>query len=333
LPDTSLSAAPSQAASPSPLIAWRAQPFPLDWNAVFPSVTALHLEVGFGDGRYTVRRALDAPREQFVGIEISGVSVRRALQKVRQQRVSNVALLKGNAHVILQQSFAAGALQSITVNFPDPWPKGRHEDNRLLRRSFFELAASRLTAGGSILLATDHPGYLAFAREEGLASGLFTLGEAEPPAAVFETKYALKWKTQGKPLFYQPFVRNARAAADFPHLERPAIMPHSLLQGDLPVVEEFTKQVIPYGGGHVILHEAARSAQADTRWLVRVTVDEPGLIQQLLVAIQRRSDSQLIVRLEPFGDPIITPAVRGAVHAVTEWALQQPGTTLVERCY
>lgn len=315
------------------LVAWRAQSFPLRWTEVFPELTALHLEVGFGDGRYTIRRALELPEQQFVGIEISGVSVRRALRRVQQHEVANVALLKGSAQVILQQSFAPASLQSITVNFPDPWPKGRHEDNRLLKRSFFELAASRLVPGGSILLATDHPGYLEFAQAEGLASELFTLAAAEPPAAVFETKYALKWKQQGKPLYYQPFTRNMRTAASFPHLERPEIMPHTLLQGDLPASDSFSKKVIEYAGGHVILHEAAASMQADTRWLFRVTVDEPGLVQQLLVVIQRRSDGGLIVRLEPFGDPIITPAVRGAVHAVTEWALTQPGITLQERHY
>jgi tRNA (guanine-N7-)-methyltransferase len=331
LPDYNLP--PAETGGPSPLIAWRSRPFPLDWREVFPAVTALHLEVGFGDGRYTVRRALDAPAEQFVGIEISGVSVLRALRKVQQAGARNIALLKGSAQVILQQSFAAASLQDITVNFPDPWPKGRHEDNRLLKRAFFELAASRLVPGGSILLATDHPGYLEFARSEGLASGLFTLAEAEPPAAVFETKYALKWKTQGKPLYYQPFVRNDAAAAEFPQLERPLVMPHSLLQGEIPATPEFTKQVFPYGGGHVIVHEAARSAQAETRWLFRVTVDEPSLIQQLLVAFQRRPDGSLIVRLEPFGDPVVTPAVRGAVHGVTEWALRQPGITLLERHY
>jgi tRNA (guanine-N7-)-methyltransferase len=327
LPDTNLSV------SVPALVAWRAHSFPLHWPGIFPAVTALHLEIGFGDGRYTARRALDLPAEQFVGIEISGVSVRRALRRMQQLEITNVALLKGNAQVILQQSFAAASLQSITVNFPDPWPKGRHEDNRLLKRSFFELAASRLVPGGSILLATDHPGYLEFARSEALQSELFTLEEAEPPAAVFETKYALKWKQQGKPLYYQPFMRNSRAAASFPHLERPATMPHSLLQGNLPLSDSFSKQVISWQGGHVILHEAARSMQADTRWLFRATVDEPGLVQQLLVVIQRRSDDGLIVRLEPFGDPIITPAVRGAVHAVTEWALLQPGITLLERHY
>src|SRR5690625_3334691 len=154
---------------------------------------------------------------------------------MRRDGIGNVALLKGEAQFLLRQLFAEHSLSTITVNFPDPWPKGRHEENRLLRQEFFELAASRLTQGGSVLLATDHPGYLEFAREQALASGLFGLGTAEPPAAVFETKYALKWKTMGIPLHYQPFLRNSRPAGQYPHLERPHEMPHSLLKGPLPL--------------------------------------------------------------------------------------------------
>src|SRR5690554_4797865 len=178
-----------------PLVQWRAESFPIDWSKLLPGSGRLHLEVGFGDGRYTALRALQHPDDRFVGIELSGVSVRRALNRMRRERVSNVALLKGEAQFLLRQLFSPGSLSTITVNFPDPWPKGRHEENRLLRRAFFELAASRLVPHGSILLATDHPGYLEFAREQALASDLYGLGAAEPPAAVFETKYALKWKT------------------------------------------------------------------------------------------------------------------------------------------
>lgn len=315
------------------LIAWRAGSFPHDWDAVLAGTGPLHLEVGFGDGRYTALRAKEDPTGRFVGIELSGVSVQRALRRMRREQIANVAILKGEAHFLLRQLFEPGSLSTITVNFPDPWPKGRHEENRLLRADFFRLAASRLIPGGSVLLATDHPEYLEFARAQALDSGLFTLTEAEPPPAVFETKYALKWKTMGKPLYYQPFVRNQQPAGDYPHLERPDEMPHSLLEGPLPATTEFSKRVSTWADGHVILHEAALSAGEHPRWLIRATVDEPELRQQLVLVVQPRQDGELIVRLESFGDPIVTDTVRGAVHAVTEWALEQPGVSLKARRY
>jgi tRNA (guanine-N7-)-methyltransferase len=50
-----------------------------------------------------------------------------------------------------------------------------------------------------------------------------------------------------------------------------------------------------------------------------VTVDEPELVQQLLVLAQRRAGGEVIVRLESFGDPLITPTVRAAIGVVTDW--------------
>lgn len=319
----------------SALLPWRRLPFPAPWSSIFRESGALNLEVGFGDGRFTVRRAQAFPDQRFVALEISTASVQRAVRRVARERVANVRLLKVGAQFAVRHLFAPGSLASIVVNFPDPWPKERHSKHRLLRRPFFELVASRLQPGGAVLLATDHPEYLEFARLEATESGLFDLEQREPPAEVFETKYALKWRELGKPLHYQAFVSRGLPAPEFPILERPDEMPHALLRGTPADGKRFAKRVLPYGDGHVILHEAARSllAEGPERWLVRVSVDEPDLKQQLLVVIQRREGGELIVRLEPFGDPIITRTVRGAVHGVTEWLLEQPGVRLLERNY
>ena len=330
---------PAQKIVTSPLLPWRTLDFPVPWSRYFGDVP-LHLEVGFGDGRYTVRRALEEPDAGFVGLEISSASIQRAIRKVKKAELDNVRLLKVGANFAARHLFAPDTLTSITVNFPDPWPKERHVKNRLLQRSFFKLAASRLKEGGTIKLATDHPEYLAFAQAEARASGLYTLSEPEPPAAVFETKYALKWKGQGKPLNYQVFTYQGGVTLDYPSLERVQTMPHALVSGALPADISFEKQVLPYAEGHVILHEAARSLGDDDaetsqeKWLIRATVDEPDLRQQLLVVVKRRGGDELIVRLESFGDPIITKTVRGAVHAVTEWLLSLPAELQVkERNY
>lgn len=318
------------------LVPWRRAPFPAPWDAWFGFQGPLHLEIGFGDGRYTVRRAIDEPDARFVGIEVSGVSVRRALSKLRNEGLDNVRLVKAGAQMAVRQLFAPASLDTVTVNFPDPWPKGRHAENRLLRVPFLTLLAERLVARGEVRLATDHPDYLAFSREEAHRSGLFDLHVREPPEAVFETKYALKWRDQGKPLHYLVFVRNDVPAPSTPPIERPTVMPHALLRGEPPGPVPFEKIVRPYAGGHVVLHELVRSLGGDRgrdRLMVRATVDEPDLVQQLLVVVQRREGDAWIVRLASFGDPIVTPAVRGAVHAVTEWLETNASVTVDARNY
>lgn len=310
--------------SATALLSWRRLPFPTDWDEQFPQGGELVVEVGFGDGRFTTRRAVAEPRTRFVGLEVSSGSLQRALRRLKAAGVDNVRLMKAGAQVALQQLFAVGSVDAIIVNFPCPWPKERHLKHRLLRRRFLALAASRLKVGGELRLATDHPDYLEFALAEAGATGLFTVERPEVPADVFETKYALKWREQGKPLHYVVFRRNRVAVPEHAPWERPQTMPHALLAGELPASAPFEKVVLPYGAGHVILHEVARVLDGEEgagRWLVRATVEEPDLKQQLLVLAQQRQPGEVIVRLESFGDPLITPTTRGCVHAVTEWLL------------
>jgi tRNA (guanine-N7-)-methyltransferase len=344
----------------SPLVAWRTLDFPADWDAAFGFGGPLELEVGFGDGRFTVRRAATAPSTRFVGLEVSSGSLQRALKRIKRQGLDNVLIAKVGAEFALRELFAAGSLGGIVVNFPDPWPKERHVKHRLLKRSFYELAATRLVPSGEIRLATDHEEYRDFATEQAAASGLYQATWPEPPEAVFETKYALKWRDLGKPLYYVVFTRNDSHAEPVPHLERPREMPHALLTGALPATSALSKTVLRYGGGHVVLHEAAAvmprgsvppeisglvderalrderteaSPDGRTRWLVRATIEEPDLKQQLLIMVQQRQADEVIVRLETFGDPIITEAARGAVHAVTEWLLANTDLSIKRRSY
>jgi len=300
------------------LVPWRRAPFPAPWVTWFGREAPLHLEIGFGDGRYTIRRALDEPNADFVGIEVSSVSVRRAVAKLRHHDLQNVRLVKGGAQIAVRQLFAPASLSSVTVNFPDPWPKDRHEDKRLLRVPFLTMLAGRLVPGGEIRLATDHPEYLTFSEAEVRASGWYAIEAREAPPAVFETKYATKWKEQGKPLHYRVFVRNDEPVPDIAPIGRPDIMPHALLQGSLPTTLTFEKVVNPVEEGHVILHDVAQRVDTDDTLWIRATVDEPDVTQQLLLVVQRRTEDW-IVRVASFGDPLITPAVRGAVHAATEW--------------
>lgn len=324
---------PYAPAADAVLLPWRRLVHPVDWSAAFGRRAPLHLEVGFGDGRFTARRALAERDADFVGLEVSGTSVLRAWRRMRRDGVRNVRLLKAPAEVAVRQLFGPAALVTITVNFPDPWPKDRHEHQRLLRAPFFRMAATRLVPGGEVRLASDHEAYVAFAVAEAERSGVARRTQRTPPPEVFETKYALKWREQGKPLYYEVFVLDGADVPCEPPIARSDPMPHALLTGALPPDAPFEKLVVAAEGGHVIVHEAARALGRADRWLFRVTVDEGELVQQLLVIAQRRAADELIVRLESFGDPLVTPATRAAVAAVTDWLERAAGLRVVARNY
>ena len=56
----------------------------------------------------------------------------------------------------LDDLFSPGSVAGLYVNHPDPWPKARHEGNRLISRWFLEDAAKILAPNGRLRIKSDY---------------------------------------------------------------------------------------------------------------------------------------------------------------------------------
>jgi len=293
------------------------------------------LEIGFGDGRFWAEHGPTEPGVNYLGVELSGVSVLKAERRLKQARLTNAHLTKMPADVLVRGVVPAGELARIIVNFPDPWPKAGHEEHRLLRRPFFELAASRLKPGGEVWFTTDHEEYFEFAQREARESGLFEAYRTPPPPAALRTKYALKWQELGLDAHHVRF--RATAHPSLPGIDaRPARegepVPHAIVR--LPEnfqLSDFEKTVNRTRDFTVVLLDAYRHARRD-QWALLAHVEEQGLTQEALVSVTRREDGSSLVRLERFGGPIITAGLKGAVETVTT-LLEERGANVQHRAY
>lgn len=286
------------------------------------------LEVGFGDGRFTAQIAQMHPEWNILGVEIAAASVSRALKRFHSAKLANIRVYHGEAGFALRNFIAPRSLERVYVNFPDPWPKAKHEENRLLQRSFFAKLATRLQEGGRLLLTTDHEEYGRFAQAEGRASGLFEVESLPPPDFHLTTKYALKWKEQGRNFYHVVFTKTAEAAEDWRPIQRYA-MPHALMTGTLPQIEHFPKAVVRFEGGTAVLLEAARPL--DEGYLFLTHVEEEDLIQDVLLEA-RRSSNGLYVGISRFGAPLSTVGVKAAVDWLVRW-FEEKGLQVVQRSY
>src|SRR5690606_33255951 len=104
----------------------------------------------------------------------------------------NARLMKADATFVIRHVVPTGGLRRVYVNYPDPWPRRRHRDRRLLQPEFLRLLARRLEPGGDVLVTTDHPGYFEFVRQSANESRVFRLDELAPPPEILETKWARK---------------------------------------------------------------------------------------------------------------------------------------------
>jgi tRNA (guanine-N7-)-methyltransferase len=94
----------------------------------------------------------------FLGIEIREPLVEQANARVSELGLSNLHFLFCNVNNSLKpllESFPAGVLQRVTIQFPDPWFKKRQAKRRLVQPELVDTLATYLTAGGVVFLQSD----------------------------------------------------------------------------------------------------------------------------------------------------------------------------------
>jgi len=135
------------------------------------------VEIGFGNGETLVQQAVENPDHDYIGIEVHTPGVGHCLIAARKARVTNLKVIEHDAIAVLETQIPALAVRRINLYFPDPWPKKRHHKRRIIQASFLELCASRLTANGTLHIATDWANYAEHIDEVFAQSDLFFIAE------------------------------------------------------------------------------------------------------------------------------------------------------------
>lgn len=311
-------------------------PWPTDWDALFGRSAPLLVEIGFGNGQFLVELARSRPSANIIGLEISLPSLRKAEKKLKTAGLGNGRILQADAQLFLWALCSPQSLHEVTINFPDPWPKERQLHRRLIDERFLHLIATRLVAGGTLDIATDHPDYQTAVTESLLATPYFdsrldTLFTTEDHERI-PTKYELKALAEGRTCHYYKWQRNQTPAPNpFPiPLEYP--MPHAVLHSPL-TLRQISEQFKPFqaaaGSTHINLLEAFRSAREDMLLIEVYLVEEP-LKQRVGLAIRQRPDGTLVIGLHEIGFPRPTAGIQLAVKHLADWvASLHPDTDIL----
>jgi tRNA (guanine-N7-)-methyltransferase len=122
------------------------------WSELFGRTAPLHLEIGTGNGSFFAAMASAHPECDFVGVEIRFKRVVQGAKRIVS--LPNARMVRYDAF-FLDDLFGPASLAAIYLNHPDPWPKGKHEKNRLISRGFLSWAADALAPGATLRLKTD----------------------------------------------------------------------------------------------------------------------------------------------------------------------------------
>lgn len=101
------------------------------WQSLYDDEQPIGLEIGTGKGQFIANMAKQHPEMNFIGIEKAESIIVTAIQKVLDRDVSNVHLVHENAED-LRDMFAENEVDTIFLNFSDPWPKTRHEKKNVV---------------------------------------------------------------------------------------------------------------------------------------------------------------------------------------------------------
>lgn len=156
------------------------------------------VELGFGKGRYLLRRAVEEPRRRFLGLEMASAYYRLVRRRAERRAVENLVLIRGEARYLLSAALPRTFAAAVHIYFPDPWPKARHQRRRLLDAESVDLVLGLLRPGGLLYFATDHLEYGTAVKE---------LLESHPLAEVRERPAG--WEDGPRTNYEAKFVRRA----------------------------------------------------------------------------------------------------------------------------
>ena len=70
---------------------------PLDLDSLVPGAGEWEVEIGFGKGRYLLRRAAEELGRRFVGVEVAPSYHRLVVERARKRGLRNVLAVRGEA--------------------------------------------------------------------------------------------------------------------------------------------------------------------------------------------------------------------------------------------
>ena len=180
----------------------------IDLAGLFPAEQPLELELGCGDGSFTLQYALAHPDRNIVALERLIGRITKLDRKGHRAGLKNLRLLRAEAAYVLEYLLPPGTLDAIHVYFPDPWPKKRHHKNRLISEPLPSLAKRLLKTEGVVYLRTDNVEYFEQMLKVFDGAAGFERAETPEPLKALVTDFEQEFNAQDIPTNHAGYRKN-----------------------------------------------------------------------------------------------------------------------------
>ncbi len=186
----------------------------VDPRIYFTKERPLHLEIGCGKGDFAVGMAEKHPDTNWIAMErvpdVACLALEKAMAR-SEFRPDNLRFLIGDARNVTDW-FLPHSVDTLYLNFSDPWPKKGYAKRRLTHVGFLELYRQILVPNGLLRLKTDNEGLFAFSLEQFQEAGLTVewktedLHASEKASENVMTEYERNFSQKGQ-VIYSAWVR------------------------------------------------------------------------------------------------------------------------------
>jgi len=174
------------------------------FNNLFNNKNELHIEIGMGKGDFIIGMAQKYPNINFIGIEKYESVMVRAIEKLENLDLPNLKLIRMDA-IEINKVFDK-EVDTLYLNFSDPWPKTRHAKRRLTSEVFLKLYDNIFSGIPHIIQKTDNIGLFAYSIESlskyGYTLEKVSLDLENTDIENVETEYERKFKNLGVKINY-----------------------------------------------------------------------------------------------------------------------------------
>ncbi len=138
---------------------------PIDWVELFGRSAPIVLDLGCGNGRYSLASAVDRPECDHLGVDTLPVVIRYARRRGNQRGLKNLKYAVGGGRELLERHVAPGTVAEIHCYHPQPYYDAALVHRRLITPEFLALVHRALVPGGLFVIQTDNPGYWRYIRQ------------------------------------------------------------------------------------------------------------------------------------------------------------------------
>jgi tRNA (guanine-N7-)-methyltransferase len=138
------------------------EPGPLDWAAFFGREAPAVLDLGCGNGRFTLGSALARPDHNHCAVDELPMVIRYATRRANQRGLRNVRFVVSDARTFVVHHVAAASVAEIHIYHPQPYHDFRQAHRRIITPRFLADIHRALQPSGLLVVQTDNPDYWSY---------------------------------------------------------------------------------------------------------------------------------------------------------------------------